>query len=121
MQTTKVIDFKTPYNNKLRCDCFTTIQMADAAFKKGAVVEISLEGYKKGEAKIIGLSNITLPKVSDWVARLDSSCTAKEFVKRFKEDFSHRPAINWNTEPLVYLLLKWEGKGRMNSLFTEKQ
>lgn len=115
----KTIDFKSGYNNKLRCDYFSAIQLADESFKKGASVEISLGGFSKGKAKIVGLTSITLDKVNDTMTYLDSACNAKEFAKKFKADFEHRPAINWKNEPMVYLILKWEGKDRMNSLFTK--
>lgn len=116
----EIIDFKPPYNNKLRCDCFTAILMDNAAYKKGAIVEISVCGFKKGKAKIYRLSRITLPKVNDWMAKLDAACDAKKFTEDFKANFKNRPAINWETEPLVYLMLEWVDKDRMNSSFEKK-
>lgn len=112
------LNFDRNYNNKLRCKVFTSLRLPDDKYKRGARFEISLGGYPKGTAKVIGLSYVTCDKLSEWIAKLDTGFTVKETIQLLKSLYKDRPCMDWKTGQLVYLLLEWEGQERMSDIFT---
>lgn len=112
------LNFDRNYNNKLRCRVFTSLRLPDEKYKKGALLDVQLGGYSKGTVKIIGMSHTSCDKLSEWIAKLDTGFTAKETIKLLKQLYADRPCIDWDTQPLVYLLLEWEGQERMSDIFT---
>lgn len=116
----KVLNFNYNWNTKLRCRSFTTIRLRnDAKYFKGARFSITLQNYQKGIAKVIDVKFMTLDKVSEWIARLDTGYSAKECKEIIKTMYKNKPLIDWKTQELAYVLLKWENQEGMNHLFEE--
>lgn len=114
------LDFSTNWNTKLRCLFFTTLRLRnDKKYYKGATFQTSFQNYPKGKVKVYDIRFITIDKINDWIARLDTGYSANECRKILKEMYKHRP-INWKTQELAYMLLGWEGEMGMNSLFDKE-
>lgn len=117
-----VLNFSTNWNNKLRCRSFTTIRMRnDTKYHKGAILSIALQNYPKGKAKVIGISFMTLDKISEWIARLDTGYSAKDCKEMLKTMYKNNPTIDWKTQEFAYILLAWEGQERMSDLFEKME
>lgn len=114
----KVLNFNYNWNTKLRCRNFTTIRLRnDAKYFKGARFSITLQNYQKGMAKVIDVKFMTLDKVNEWIARLDTGYSAKECREMIKTMYKNAPLIDWKTQELVYVLLEWENQEGMDNLF----
>lgn len=118
----ETLNFSTNWNNKLRCRSFTTIRIRnDTKYHKGAVLNIALQKYPKGKAKIIDITYMTLDNISEWIARLDTGYSANECKEMLKTMYKNKPQINWETQVLAYMLLAWEGQERMSDLFEQQK
>lgn len=114
----ETLNFSYNWNSKLRCRSFTTIRMRnDKKYHKGAILNVALQNYPKGKAKIIGISFITLDRISEWIARLDTGYSAKECKEMLKTMYKSKPMIDWKKQEFAYMLLSWEGQERMSDLF----
>ena len=112
------LDFSFNWNNKLRNNCFTTIRLRnDAKYFKGAKYAVSLQNYPKGNARAVDVKYLTIDKINNWIARLDTGYSAKECVAMIKEMYKNKPLINWKTQELAYCLLEWENQNGMKHLF----
>lgn len=118
MNTRHNLDFTYNWNSKLRNRCFTTLRLRnDAKYYKGAKYAITLQGFPKGNAKAVDVKYITIDRISDWIAKLDTGYTAKECVAMLKEMYKNQPLINWSTQQLAYCLIEWENQEGMKHLF----
>ncbi len=114
------LDFSYNWNNKLRCRCFTTLRLRnDEKYHKGARFEVSMQGYARGQAKVIDVKYLKLEQISEWIARLDTGYSAKECKEMIKQMYKNVPLIDWKKQELAYVLLAWEGQKGMNNLFEE--
>lgn len=68
-------------------------------------------------AKVIDVKFMTLDKVNEWIARLDTGYSAKECREMIKTMYKNVPLIDWKTQELVYVLLEWENQEGMDNLF----
>ncbi len=111
------LKFTHNWNGKLNCDCFTTLRLHNARkYIIGASKHIFLNNVFKGKANIIGVQSFRLEQVSEYVARLDTGLSAKECQQMIKTMYKNQP-INWSTQQLDFVLLKYEKKGGQQNLF----
>jgi len=114
----KKLSFQYNWNNKLRCRCFTTLRLRnDEKYYKGAVYEVDLQGYPKGKAKAVDVKYLTLDKINEWIARLDTGYTAKETRELIRKTYKNKPHIDWNTQQLSYIILAWKDQEKMLDMF----
>lgn len=114
----KSLNFNYNWNTKLRCRNFTALRLRnDAKYYSGARLNITLQGFQKGVAKVIDVKYLTLDKVNEWIARLDTGYSAHECRELIKTMYKNKPQINWKTQELAYVLLEWENQEGMEYLF----
>lgn len=101
------LEFSTNWNNKLNCECFTTFRRHNpATHVKGAEFDIYLKGVFKGKAKLVDLRVVTLDKVNDFAALLDTGYLAKEF-REIVQKMYQKHRIDWIRQKWDYCLLQY--------------
>ena len=83
MKTNKAqIKFFYNWNNKLACNCFTTIRLFNPEkYKVNTCYEIFLKDKKLFEGTIIDIRNFTMSAMSPFVAMLDTGYGVEECKK----------------------------------------
>lgn len=112
------LEFEKNFNNKLNCDCFTTIRLHHPVKNAiGAIKQIYLKGVWKGNAKIMNASTITLGQINRTMSKLDTGLLPEECRRLIRNLYKNRPGINWETQPLDYILLEYIRESKEPSLF----
>lgn len=112
------MEFSENYNNKLNCTCFTTVRLhAPIQNAIGAVKQIYLKGVWKGNARVIHAATITLDRINLPMAKLDAGLSPDELCRLLKACYRNRPGINWETQPLDYLVLEYIKESKEPTLF----
>lgn len=84
-----VIEFSYNWNNKLDCKAFTTLRLANPErFKVGAEYRIVSKDGDHGTARIEAIREITLPKINEFIARLDTGYSAEECKKIIRQMYA---------------------------------
>jgi hypothetical protein len=101
--------FSYNWNNKLNCNCFTTLRLySPAKHAVGSRFNVTLKGVHKGYAKIVSLRLITLNQINDFVARLDTGYSANECRDIIRTMYKNQKYIKWDTQQLALCLLVYE-------------
>lgn len=112
------LEFEDDFNNKLNCQCFTTIRIHQPVRNAiGAVKQVYLKGVWKGNARIIHATTITMDRINLPMAKLDTGLSPEECRRLIKSLNRHRPGINWETQQLDYMVLEYIRESREPSLF----
>lgn len=112
------LEFEENFNNKLNCYCFTTIRLHHPVKNAiGAIKQIYLKGVWKGNAKIMNASTITLGQINRTMSKLDTGLLPEECRRLIRNLYKNRPGINWETQPLDYILLEYIRESKEPSLF----
>ena len=112
------LEFEENYNNKLNCDCFTTIRLHHPVKNAiGAIKHVYLKGVWKGDAKIMYAATIRLDQINRTMSKLDTGLLPEECRRLIKSLYKHRPGINWETQQLDYILLEYIKESKEPSLF----
>ena len=112
------LEFEENYNNKLNCDCFTTIRLHHPVKNAiGAIKHVYLKGVWKGDAKIMYAATIRLDQINRTMSKLDTGLLPGECRRLIKSLYKHRPGINWETQQLDYILLEYIKELKEPSLF----
>lgn len=101
---TKIL-FGKNWNNKLHCDCFSTIRLKNDIYKVGSVYEIILGGEPVFDCTIMLIKELKLIDITEGMALLDTGTTAKEFREIFIKIYKKHP-IDWKTQVLQWIVLK---------------
>ena len=73
------LEFEDNFNNKLNCQCFTTIRIHQPVRNAiGAVKQVYLKGVWKGNARIIHATTITMDRINLPMAKLDTGLSLEE-------------------------------------------
>lgn len=103
--------FLKNWNNKLDCDCFTTLRLSNPKkYYKGALVNVVLNNESKGKATIISVNHFTIDQINEFVAGIDTGLSAEECRKYIMKMYSYNTKIDWFTQKLDFCLLKYEKK-----------
>jgi hypothetical protein len=98
----EILSFSTNWNNKLECECFTTLRLRnDGKYKVGAEHAIELKGKPYGRAKVASVKHLKLHEINEWVARLDTGYSATECREILTKMYSGK---DWNTTQLALVL-----------------
>ena len=101
------LKFGHNWNNKLNCDCFTTLRLHNPKrYFVGAVKNIKLNEVFKGKATILCVVRFRLDQISEHVARLDTGYSAEDCKKMIRTMYKDKP-INWNTQLLDFPVLMY--------------
>lgn len=98
------LDFSTNWNNKLDCQCFTTLRLS-GRLKVGAIVEVWEKNTFRGEHRVLDKKRLdSIGLISDWLAYLDTGYNGDEtraIIKRM-----HGKITKWDEQPIYYYLLQ---------------
>ena len=112
------LEFEDNFNNKLNCQCFTTIRIHQPVRNAiGAVKQVYLKGVWKGNARIIHATTITMDRINLPMAKLDSGLMPEECRRLIRNLYRNRPGINWEAQQLDYLLLEYINESKEPKLF----
>ncbi len=107
--------FSKNWNNKLDCDCFTTIRQPNPYYKIGNVLYPVLElanqkqiGYRS--ATIIYTKDYLLKDIPEHICQLDTGLPKHKFdqlmMNFYKNKTVHGRPWNVDTDPLTFIILR---------------
>jgi hypothetical protein len=98
------LEFSTNWNNKLDCNCFTTIRIYNPTKHfKGNEFDIYLKKKFRAKAVVLEVIFIKLKQLSDYACYLDTGYNSEETINLFKKMY---PKIDFEIQPVCVLLLK---------------
>lgn len=97
------IKFSTNWNNKLDCNCFTTIRLFGRKYSIGKTFEIILKENHLCSAIVQDMIVTKMEFLNDFNCFIDTGYSKIETEKLFKKMY---PSINFESEYLVIVLLK---------------
>ena len=83
----------------------------------GAIKQVYLKGVWKGNAKIMHAATLTLDRINLPIAKLDCGLLPGECRRLIRNLYRNRPGINWETQPLDYLVLEYLKESKEPTLF----
>lgn len=111
------LDFSQNWNNKLGCSSFTAIRLHNPRkYCAGARMNIYLKNYWKGTATVLQVETATLGNINERIARQDTDLTAEEFRRLIRTMYKNRPGIDWDTQQLDILLLRYDKESKEPTL-----
>lgn len=76
------INFSYNWNNKLECNCFTTLRLTNQnKYQTGKIYQIKLKNVEKKLARIIEIKVFELSKINEFISRLDTGYSKEETIK----------------------------------------
>lgn len=114
----KDLEFTTNWNNKLNCDCFTTIRLHNPIkYCLGATFKVYLKGRYKGRAKLVDVRSVTIDQINNFISYIDTGYNAEECRKIIRTIYKQKRAINWKTQLFDFCLLEYDKNEREPQLF----
>ena len=112
------IEYKRNPNGTLNCECFPLLRLAHPVRNAvGAVKRIYLAGVWKGDARVEHVATVTLdgitPAMSLWLAAVEPEALRRSV----REAYKSRPGIDWRTQPLDFMVLRFLKESREPTLF----
>lgn len=99
-----IINFSTNWNNKLDCNCFTTLRLKnDKKYQLNHTYRIDLKKKPFKKAEILEIKSIYFIQINEFIARLDTGYSAQETKDIIKKMY---PKVNLSTQPFYFILLK---------------
>lgn len=104
-----VIRFDRNWNNKLSCECFTTIRLKDPLYRKGNTLKLLLleNGVYRtlGTVRILEAKPLRLHQVNEFLSRLDCGMGIDGFTQMLHGMYREK-VKDLHTQDLVMLLLE---------------
>jgi hypothetical protein len=98
------LEFSTNWNNKLECNCFTTIRIFNQTKHfRGNHFEVYLQKKSRFEAVVLGITMTKLDDLNDYVCYLDTGYNKAETIAIFRKMY---PRIDFNNQKICIILLK---------------
>lgn len=73
------ITFSYNWNNKLDCNCFTTLRKhVPSRFQSGKLFEVWFHGKPRCQVEVLDVKIITVDSLNSWIAYLDTGYSLKE-------------------------------------------
>lgn len=115
----KQLEFSYNWNNKLACDCFTTLRISNR-FDVGELVDISLNDRHLSLGTVIAKTAIRMGAINEFIARLDTGYSAAECKEVLRKMYPG--ALVKDTDILyLYLVEKERKEDREKRLYGEQQ
>ena len=100
------LEFSYNWNKKLDCSSYTTLRLANAGkYRVGRKFGVYLNGKRIHDAEVIDVKTLTLDKISEWIARLDTGYARAECIELIQKMYKNQ-AIQWETQALNLILLR---------------
>lgn len=98
--------FSTNWNNKLECDCFSTIRIYNPSKHfRGNQFDVFLQRKYKGKVVVLGVIKTYLDKLNDYVCYLDTGYNKLETIDLFKKIYKSKN-IDFSKKQITILLLQ---------------
>lgn len=89
------VNFSYNWNNKLNCDCFTTIRLHyPGRFVKGSEYEITLNNQFISKATCVDCKQLGIEKLNEWVSAIDTGYTQQETIDIIKKMYPKKNIKN---------------------------
>lgn len=100
----KTLKFTYNWNNKLDCDCYTTIRLSNF-YNINDLIFVEMKGRETEQCKIIGKIKTKIDKLTELVSLLDTGYSRMNTIGIIKKMY---PGINdWdNTEIFIYTITR---------------
>ncbi|NBA76841.1 hypothetical protein GOQ04_14885 [Emticicia sp. ODNR4P] len=99
------LQYSQNWNNKLDCDCFTTVRLASQKHQLGHKYNIFLNKVLYKKAIAVSIRSIKLHQVTEELARIDTGYNKEDFKKLIITMYS-KYKIDWEKKYLVVITLK---------------
>lgn len=100
------LEFTTNWNNKLDCNCFSTIRVYNSQLHfKGNQFDIYLQRKNIGQAVVIGVIKAYLAELSDYICFLDTGYNRAETIELIQKMYKHKN-VDFKKQQITILLLK---------------
>ncbi|MFA5759770.1 MAG: hypothetical protein WC942_10500 [Clostridia bacterium] len=97
------INFSENLNNKLNCNCFTTVRLKNnRKYIVGETYEI-IYGKYNFTAAIVHIRHFLLKDVDNWISLIDTGLLTSQFTKVVENMY---PNINFKLQQLSIILLR---------------
>src|SRR3990167_7597026 len=101
----KKLTFSFNWNNKLDCNCFTTLRLSNR-FNICDKVEILLKEKFISQGEIIGKKELqSIELINEFIARIDTGYSAHECKQILKTMYKNKN-IDWEKQKLYLYLVK---------------
>lgn len=98
------LKFSHNWNNKLNCNCFTTLRIENLnKYKVGNIFEVILKKEVLKKVMVIEVKSLYLHQLNEYISQLDTGYSTPETKEIFKKMF---PKIDFSTTKLNFVLLK---------------
>ena len=102
------LEFKSNFNNKLGCKCFTTIRLS-GRFSEGDKIIVIGPGQIRFGATVQGKRELpTIEAINEWVARLDTGYSRTDCINLLKTMYKNKN-IDWTTKKIFLYLISKQG------------
>ena len=101
----KRINFSYSWNNKLVCNSYTTLRIANAnKYQVGSEYEVYLKGARIHNAAIVDIKELSsVMKINEFIAHIDTGYNYNETIEVIRKMY---PKLNLETKPFYLILLK---------------
>lgn len=107
------INFSNNWNNKLECDCYTTIRLTSDKYVFGRAYQINRTKKTKAgtektylhDAVIAAMHVMTIDKITNFMAYIDTGYDAVQCRDIIRKMYKYSN-INWNTQTISFILLR---------------
>jgi len=98
------IDFRTNWNNKLDCKCFTTFRLFSSKYVTGKPFLVTLKGKAYKQVKVLEIKPLRLDQVNSFIAHIDTGYSVQEFQQMVRTMYKNK--INVDTAQFALILLE---------------
>lgn len=99
------MDYSTNWNNKLQCDCYSTLRLS-GRFPVGQVLEVYLKKEYHHHARVQAVYKTSLDKLTDYACHLDTGYNAEETRTILKRMYGQLTEEQWAKQALYVYILK---------------
>lgn len=101
------LTFSYNWNNKLNCLAFTTLRLRnDSKYQVGRAFEINCPDVNPAPVAVLQVKHLRLDQLSEGMCRVDTGYSKVETQKLIRTMYINKPNINWDTQELVWVLLR---------------
>lgn len=97
------INFSENWNNKLNCNCFTTVRLKNNGKYIVGETYVIIFGKINFTADIVYIKHFLLKDVDNWISLIDTGLLSAQFTNVVKKMY---PNINFDLQQLSIILLR---------------
>lgn len=101
----KQLKFSTNWNNKLDCQCYTTLRLS-GDFQIGETVEVWHQKRFMHHGKIIDKKVINMDKINEWIAFIDTGYSRQECIQILRRMYKDITDEQWQSQNIYFYLIQ---------------